>query len=66
MRTATLRFNQLLVGQLRFGQLRDDRRALTALEYGIIAGWLALTIVGIFTRLGSGLSTIFGSVTTSL
>jgi len=51
---------------LRFGQLRDDRRALTALEYGIIAGWLALTIVGIFTRLGSGLSTIFGSVTTSL
>jgi Flp pilus assembly pilin Flp len=48
------------------GRFRDDRKALTALEYSIIAGWLALVIVAIFTRLGSQVSLIFGSVGTSL
>lgn len=47
-------------------RLRDDRRALTALEYGIIAGWLAFTIVAIFVRLGTSISNLFTPVASSI
>jgi len=45
---------------LLLSRLRDDKRAVTALEYGIIVGWLALTIVGIFVRMGNTISSLFG------
>ncbi len=43
-----------------------DRRAVTALEYGIIASILGLVLVGIFTTLGSTLKTLFSHVGTSI
>jgi pilus assembly protein Flp/PilA len=42
--------------------LRRDRRAVTALEYGLIAALIALVIVGAITTLGSGLSTTFTNI----
>ncbi len=44
----------------------QDRRAVTALEYGIIASVLAFVIVAIFTNLGTPLSSIFANVGSKL
>ena len=46
--------------------LSCDRRAVTALEYGLIAGLIVATIALGFGRLGSGVSTKFSTVGTSL
>jgi len=49
--------------------LRDlwrDRAGVTALEYGIIAGVLGISLVGIFTRLASTMSTIFSHIDASI
>jgi Flp pilus assembly pilin Flp len=42
--------------------LKNDRRAVTALEYGIIAGILGLVLITIFTQFGSKLSTLFSTI----
>ena len=44
----------------------DDRRAVTALEYGIIAGVLGLVLIAIFQRFGSTLSTLFSTISASV
>jgi len=49
-----------------FSALRADRRGITALEYGIIAGWLAFVIVVAFANLGTALTGIFSSVGSKL
>ena len=46
--------------------LSRDRRAVTALEYGIIAGVLGLNLIGIFKRFGTGLSTLFSTISSSI
>ena len=46
--------------------LRTDRRAVTALEYGVIAGVLAVVVVTAFNTFGSGLNTAFSHVATQL
>ena len=46
--------------------LRRDRRAVTALEYGLIAGLIVATIAVGFGILGSDLSTEFSDIGTSL
>ena len=46
--------------------LRSDRRGVTALEYGIIAGWLAFVVVLAFTNMGTALSGIFTSVSSKI
>jgi Flp pilus assembly pilin Flp len=53
---------------LRPGSLRPwaDRRAVTALEYGIIASILGLVLVTIFKSLGTSLSTLFSHVGASI
>jgi len=43
-----------------------DNKAVTALEYGIIASILGLVLVGIFTTFGQTLTTLFSSVATSV
>jgi pilus assembly protein Flp/PilA len=48
------------------GTFTTDKSAVTALEYGIIASILGLVLVGIFTGFGNTLSTLFGSVATSI
>ena len=46
--------------------LRRDVKAITALEYGIIASALAFVLIAAFTSLGTPLSTIFSKVGNSL
>ena len=47
-------------------QLKTDRRAVTALEYGIIAGVLGLALIGIFRAFGTTLSSLFEKIGTSI
>ncbi len=46
--------------------LRNDRRGVTALEYGIIAGVLGLTLITIFTSFRASLTTLFSTITTAM
>jgi Flp pilus assembly pilin Flp len=46
----------------KFVALKNDTKAVTALEYGIIAGVLGLALIAVFTSFGSTLSTLFGSI----
>ncbi len=55
--------DKLIVRALTF---KADRRAVTALEYGIIASILGLVLVTIFTTLGSTLKTLFSGVGASI
>ena len=50
----------------RIAVLVRERRAVTALEYGIIASALAFVFIAAFTSLGSPLSTIFANVGSKL
>ena len=52
--------------QVNMTRLAGDRRAVTSLEYGIIAGVLGLTLVVIFTTFGTTLSTLFNNIGTSI
>ncbi|HTZ71318.1 MAG TPA: Flp family type IVb pilin [Acetobacteraceae bacterium] len=42
--------------------LKNDRRAVTALEYGIIAGVLGLALIAIFQSFGGTLSKLFSGI----
>ena len=55
--------DKLIVRALTF---KADRRAVTALEYGIIASILGLVLVSIFGSLGSTLKTLFNNVGSSI
>ena len=46
--------------------LRSDRRAGTALEYGLIAGAIAAVIAATVVTMGSSIETTFQSVQSSL
>jgi Flp pilus assembly pilin Flp len=47
-------------------QIKADRKAVTALEYGLIAGLIVATIAVGFGVLGSSLSNQFSGLGTSL
>jgi Flp pilus assembly pilin Flp len=42
--------------------LKNDKRAVTALEYGIIAGVLGLALIAIFKTFGASLTTLFAGI----
>jgi Flp pilus assembly pilin Flp len=46
--------------------LKNDRKAVTALEYGIIAGVLGLALILIFKNFGSTLGTLFSGIGNSI
>jgi Flp pilus assembly pilin Flp len=46
--------------------LKADRRAVTALEYGLIAGIITVTIMAGFSILANSLSAEFASIGNSL
>ncbi len=46
--------------------LKNDEKAVTALEYGIIASILGLVLVTIFKNFGTTLSTLFTGVGNSI
>lgn len=43
-----------------------DESGATAIEYGLIAGLVAVAIVAALTTLGGGLNTLFGTVNSDL
>ncbi len=43
-------------------RLKNDRRGVTALEYGLIASLIAIVIIGSVTLLGTNASTMFNAV----
>ncbi len=47
-------------------ELKTDKRAVTALEYGLIAAVMGGLIVTAFTTLGGGLSTTFTNIKNTL
>jgi Flp pilus assembly pilin Flp len=47
-------------------ELKFDRRAVTALEYGLIAGVIVATIAVGFSLLANNLSTKFSTIGTNL
>ena len=47
-------------------ELRMDRRAVTALEYGLIAALIAVVIIGAVTTLGTNISATFTKVATTI
>jgi pilus assembly protein Flp/PilA len=46
--------------------LSTDRRAVTALEYGLIAALIAVVVIGGVTRLGTNVSVAFSKVASSV
>jgi pilus assembly protein Flp/PilA len=50
----------------KFVALKNDTKAVTALEYGIIAGVLGLALIAVFTSFGGTLSTLFKNIGTSI
>ena len=49
-----------------YTHLMSDKRAVTALEYGMIAALIAAVIVGAVTTLGTKLNATFGTVGSSI
>ncbi len=56
----------MLAANFRFDVWKRDRRAVTALEYGIIASILGLVLVTIFRNFGTTLTTLFSHVGSSI
>ena len=47
-------------------QLKTDRRAVTALEYGLIAALIAVAAISAFRLVGSNLTAVFNDVASKL
>jgi len=56
----------LMRGLRPLRNLLQDSKAVTALEYALIAGLVALAIIGAVTKLGTNLSTKFYTISTNL
>ena len=46
--------------------VRGDRKGVTALEYGLLAGLIAVVIIGGATVLGTKVNTMFGNIASAL
>jgi pilus assembly protein Flp/PilA len=46
--------------------LRADKRAVTALEYGLIASLIAVAIIGAVTTLGTNIGATFNTISAKL
>jgi pilus assembly protein Flp/PilA len=49
-----------------FAALKDDRRGVTAIEYGLIAALMSAVLVTIFATLGTNLTNAFAAIGNSL
>jgi len=57
----------MLVNYIRTAlALKTDKRAVTAIEYALIAALIAVVIIGAVTSLGSGVSSTFNKVASEL
>ena len=50
----------------KFGHLKIDKRAVTAIEYALIAALIAVVIIAAVTTLGSKISNTFNAVSSEL
>ena len=50
----------------KLGQLNVDKRAVTAIEYGLIAALIAVVIIAAVSSLGGKLSSTFNTVASEL
>ncbi len=46
--------------------LRRDGRGVTALEYGIVAAFLCLVLLGIFSRFGTVITAMFNTASSGI
>ena len=51
---------------VKLNQFNLDKRAVTAIEYALIAALIAVVIIGAVTTLGSKVSSTFNSVSSEL
>ena len=51
---------------LKLNELKFDKRAVTAIEYALIAALIAVVIIGAVTSLGKGVSNTFTTVANEL
>jgi pilus assembly protein Flp/PilA len=51
---------------LKLNELKVDKRAVTAIEYALIAALIAVVVIGAVTSLGKGVSNTFSTVTSEL
>jgi pilus assembly protein Flp/PilA len=57
----------MLVNYIRTAlALKTDERAVTAIEYALIAALIAVVIIGAVTSLGGGVSSTFNKVASEL
>ena len=49
-----------------FSELSADQHGVTALEYGLLAGIVAIALVGILTQFEGSLQTLFKNVDTNM
>ena len=56
----------MIVKASRITALWSDRRGITALEYGIMAGWLAFIIIAAFIHFGTQLGLVFSGIGSSI
>jgi len=61
-----IRFIGFVATNLGLSRLRGDNKAVTALEYGLIAALVAVVIITAVTLLGGNLSAVFNKVATSI
>ena len=45
-----------------FRDLKSDRRGVTALEYGLLAGLIAVALIGVLTTFGHDVEALFTNV----
>ncbi|NNM57914.1 Flp family type IVb pilin [Acidocella sp.] len=51
---------------LKLNELKFDKRAVTAIEYALIAALIAVVIIGAVTALGTGVKSTFNTVAAEL
>ena len=51
---------------IRCGSLRDDLRGITAVEYGIVAAFLCVSLLAVFSRFGGVLTAMFTTATNGI
>jgi pilus assembly protein Flp/PilA len=52
--------------QIVLSRLIDDRRAVTAIEYALIAALIAVAVISAVTKIGVRASSVFNTISNSL
>ena len=46
--------------------LKSDKRGISALEYGLLAGLIAVVLIGVLTTFGQDVANLFNNVSTDV